>query len=181
MHGIFREWDLAGILVAQYEIKNGKGTRVVYNTSGRLVERTEVVDSNPNGFSLLVLSEVLAIGSRFHGVPANIECRFFLTGELESICFWGENGRFNGPWIKFLPDGSIKKIQWFVNSKGVTKSEYSDIIKQSHLLPPYFSDPKKYRALVDAETKRIAEEYLKLPLVKIPLELDKQGNPQLRK
>lgn len=183
MHGTFRKWDEAGNLVARYDIQIGKGTKKIYDSNGRLAEHCEIVNGEPSGRSLILLrGAVLAIGWRDHGLANKVECRFFLTGELESICFWAEGGRLNGPVAIFNAGGSTKEIEWRVGGRNVTEKEYSDIVTKASIdFPPYYSNAQKYKALVDAETKMLVDQYRKMPRVKIPLEFDKDGNPVIAK
>jgi len=182
MDGLFRQWDDQGRLVAQYIIRNGDGTKRIYNSLGEMIREEHLVKGKLDGWCTAY--------SEIHGARW---VAFFVNGKASGITLdfdrdwhtlkisWHPNNipetNLHGPQISFLPDGTVANAKWYLNGKKVSEVEYASAAAKDTSLPPYYIDKTKYREINDSEARTVVQHYKNLPRVKIPLEFDAQGNP----
>ncbi|MEA3209007.1 MAG: hypothetical protein QOE70_2064 [Chthoniobacter sp.] len=177
MHGVFRHWSESAQLVGQYEIKNGTGTRKIYNITGELVHDEAILSSKMDGLQM----ELLPDGARSliwerHGQIIGKTFCFNPNESLRSLRCFSAEGSPHGPSIDFSTSGRVTTKQWFVNNEEVSESQYAAAASADSTLPRYYPDGVKYKEFIDADLKALLRKYRTLPRVKIPLEFDEKGN-----
>jgi len=182
MDGLFRQWDEQGRLVAQYILREGDGTKQIYNSSGELICENHLVKGNLSGWctGYNKMFESRYLGFFVNNNPIGIALSFDRDWHVTMVSWHSKDlpaSMIHGPQIHFKPDGTLAYAKWYLNGKKVTEAEYAKEAAKDSSLPPYYVDTTKYREINDSEARTMMLHYKNLPRVKIPLEFDANGNP----
>jgi len=182
MHGTFREWNDAGQLVGQYEMRDGTGTKMIYNDNGTLKREEQFEKGRQHGILMDVpdfgKSRVILLWNK-DGHILGKAFSFFPPDQSKGITCYSSEGDLHGPALEFSQSGALIYQAWYVKAVKVTESEYEAAASRDPTLPPYYADATKYKEFATPEVKAILKKYRDLPRVKIPLEFDKTGKPVL--
>lgn len=178
MHGTFREWNEKGQLIAQYAMVHGMGRKRIYTDEGRLLLDAPMEQSLRNGLCMEWSRHegIMSFYPVRKGVLTGTACSFYPGGQFRSLSCHSEKRGLHGPFITFSVSGEVLRKKWFRADKEYTEADYARLTEIDHTLPRYYADAMIYQELVDPKVKVAMEGYRRLPLVKIPLELDPSGN-----
>ncbi len=184
--GTCRQWNQAGQLIAQYDIKDGTGHRQIYGTDGILQIDEPLEKSIPHGLRM----ERTPKGERVFiphkdGFIIGQSYKFSAAGILQSLNFFTDDPyehqrnvvndadfdirALHGPSLTWDQKGALSQIIWWVNNQQVTPAQYANAAKTDKSLPPYFTDANQYKTLIPPGVLALEQKYRTQPAVRIPL------------
>jgi antitoxin component YwqK of YwqJK toxin-antitoxin module len=177
MHGLFKERDELGNLVACYKIINGAGFEQVYYSNGRLKREAAYRENRKNGpyFEFYKNGQMSCFTDELDGRPVGLGVSYSPNGQIADLCHNDEDGAY-GPYVRFSPEGAVEgDVKYFVRGEMVTREQYLAQTKIDPRLPKVENDPLMYKKWEDKRIKRIVEHYYKVAPVNIPLECQDEG------
>jgi len=181
MDGVFKRWSEQGNLVGQYTMLDGMGTAIVYDNVGQLSLEDSYKNNQRDGLGVERVLNVLSLTWSKAGQLVGWGYGFYENGELADLAFFSSDGQPNGPVINFSNNGTVIKKVWYLSGREVSEDEYKAATESNSNLPIYRADVAQYREGVGDEVRAVFEKYAKMPLVKIPLQFDREGKPVLAK
>lgn len=181
--GLFRHWDEEGKLVGQYQITNGEGHVLIYDSQGRVVH-DEQISSDPN-LRALSMKRYMFDEISFQWLkkrqPDGLSFSFYGDDSMKTFASWvylpNRDVISHGPFIKFDKKGAVTMKLWAIMGRDVDEKAYAEAAAKDPTLPPYFADANQYKTLVTPDAKALLKHYREMPPVKIPLEFDGNGEP----
>jgi len=176
-HGVFRVWDEQGDLVSQYEMKMGDGVMGVYHSNGSLFKERRFLKNHEDGpaFEFYDNGQATSLIWCKNGEYEGTSVAFEKNGDLRCLGFF-KQGKLHGPSVYFEPNISPKQTTFYVNGVEVDENHYLEEAKKDSTLPSVYKDLTEYKKMLTPDIQQIVEKYKNLPRVKIPLELDVNGN-----
>lgn len=179
--GEFHRWDEKGRLTAKYQINNGTGVERIYNSSGLLLSEQPYVKNKPEGLHLF-RSEDGKLVHVFHQTYGDLDgwcASYYLSGNLARLQFMQTN--LCGPSIEWNEKGQVTNSTWYRFGDPVGYADYVRYTTTRRDLPPPLEDLNAYKTLLPPEYQQRAQEFIRRPNVKIPLEFNAAGEPVPRK
>jgi antitoxin component YwqK of YwqJK toxin-antitoxin module len=179
-HGTFRVWNESNQLIGQFEMRHGTGILREYYPWGSLKWEKHYLNDKEDGpdfnfygngqaMSLMwYMEDKIKEGKRFD---------FQENGDLQGI-----RGSFNGekldsPYVHFECCFNPESLTLFLRAEKVDLPRYLEERKQDPSLPAIPEDLDGFKKMLTPEIQKLIRSYKDLPRVKIPLEMDKKGNP----
>lgn len=176
--GMFRHWDEQGRLVGQYSLTQGTGTLRIYSSTGELIQEESFKDNRYNGLAMKCYesrkdrSFVWYRDSKLIGNGYS----FFADGLLQTLSSFSDAGEMHGPYVRFDHEGKVLEKLWFIHGEQVSEEGYTKAAAITPSLPAHIEEVAFYRENVPPDIKKLFNRYSTLPKVKIPLEVNQDGN-----